>query len=116
MRFNTLDSIFQKFHFKISPVQFSIIFCGNILGGSSHRLLPGAIILSFSIDEESNDPVVAAEKVYKYDGPGGILAFAVKGESVIFDGEEKWVLQDEVAHLLSQPGTGLPPELLLRQR
>ena len=29
---------------------------------------------------------------------------------------ELHVLQDEVAHLLSQPGTRLPTELLLRQR
>ena len=29
---------------------------------------------------------------------------------------ELHVLQDEVAHLLSQPGTSLPTELLLRQR
>jgi hypothetical protein len=56
-----------------------------------------AITISFSIDCESDDPSKVAEKLYKYDGPGRILAEAEQGKSVVFDGEERWILQGAIA-------------------
>ena len=50
---------------------------------------PEAITVSFSADYETNDPEAAAKKLYKYDGPGGILAQADEGRSIVFDGEER---------------------------
>ena len=60
-----------------------------------------AITISFSIDDETDDPSKLPDKLYKYDGPGRILAKAEKGKSVVFDGEERWVLQDEIARRIA---------------
>ena len=95
----------QAFHVWAEPSGLRFAF--------TEQETPGAIRLSFSIDDESDDPAIplSARILYKYDGPGGILAQAVKGESVTFDGEEKWLLQDEIARRVVVGGGGSAAEV-----
>ena len=52
-----------------------------------------AVRIEFSISHGLS----ASERKHVYDGPGGILAKTLAGKSVTFDGEEKWVLQSQLA-------------------